>query len=72
MRRSITRLVKPQSQSLWYLKNLRLGWAKFVLGDKFTALEAELAKTREKMEAMETTIRELATMLKLHLDKQQS
>ena len=43
-----------------------------MLGDKFTALEAELAKTREKMEAMETTIRELATMLKLHLDKQQS
>ena len=38
---------------------------------KITALEAELAKTREKMEAMETTIGELATMLRLHLDKQQ-
>ena len=38
---------------------------------KITALEAELAKTREKMEAMETTIGELATMLRLHFDKQQ-
>ena len=68
----------------WYLKNMRLGWAKFVLMIEQIVrdlmdnrsqrteqnLRAELAATREKIDAMEAKIDTLTKMLQTLIDKQ--